>query len=180
MSDKPLDPIAEAHRQWMRRWPEHAEHMAAITSVMRVQQILLAEVERALKPYGLTFASYEALTLLYFTRTGRLPLGKMGERLMVHPTSVTNTIDRLQAGGLVLRTPDPDDRRRVLAEITDRGREVAASATEVLNAIDFGLAAVEPRDATALTALLRQIRVAAGDFDPSAADPWRAGSVEAR
>src|SRR5690606_19235354 len=78
----PLDPIAEARRQWLRRWPEHAEHMAAITSVMRVQQILLGEVERALKPYGLTFASYEALVLLHFSRAGRLPLGKMGERLM--------------------------------------------------------------------------------------------------
>jgi DNA-binding MarR family transcriptional regulator len=174
MTSKPLDPIAEAHRQWSLRWPEHAEHMAAITSVMRVQQILLGEVERALKPYGLTFASYEALTLLSFARSGRLPLGKMGERLMVHPTSVTNTIDRLQAGGLVLRVPDPGDRRRVLAEITERGREVASAATDVLNGIDFGLAHMSPSDATALTALLRQIRVAAGDFDADVADPWSA------
>src|SRR5947209_20581191 len=82
-ADSTLDPIAEAHRQWLLRWPEHADRMAAITSVMRVQQILLAEVERVLKPYGLTFASYEALVLLSFTRKGRLPLGKMGQRLMV-------------------------------------------------------------------------------------------------
>jgi DNA-binding MarR family transcriptional regulator len=174
MTSKPLDPIAEAHRQWMRRWPEHAEHMAAITSVMRVQQILLGEVERALKPYGLTFASYEALTLLHFSRTGRLPLGKMGERLMVHPTSVTNTIDRLQAGGLVERVPDPDDRRRVLAEITQRGREVGAAASAVLNGIDFGLGFLDRRDAIALSALLRQIRLAAGDFDAETPDPWSA------
>jgi DNA-binding MarR family transcriptional regulator len=172
MTSKPLDPIAEARRQWLRRWPDHAEHMAAITSVMRVQQILLGEVERTLKPYGLTFASYEALTLLHFSRTGRLPLGKMGERLMVHPTSVTNTIDRLEVGGLVLRVPDPDDRRRVLAEITERGHEVAVQATEVLNGIDFGLSHLDRQDATALSALLRRIRLAAGDFDAATPDPW--------
>jgi DNA-binding MarR family transcriptional regulator len=172
MPGAPLDPIAEARRQWLRRWPEHAEHMAAITSVMRVQQILLGEVERALKPYGLTFASYEALVLLHFSRAGRLPLGKMGERLMVHPTSITNTIDRLQAAGLVRRVPDPADRRRVLAEISERGHEVAVAATEVLNAIDFGLGALDEQDAVTLSGLLRQIRRAAGDFGPEVADPW--------
>ena len=81
----PFDPIAEAHRQWSARWPEHADHMAAVTSVMRVQQLLLARVEDMLKPYGLTFAAYEALRLLAFTRAGSLPMGKMGVRLMVHP-----------------------------------------------------------------------------------------------
>jgi hypothetical protein len=52
-----FDPIAEAHRQWRARWPEHAEHMAAVTSIMRVQQLLIGEVERVLKPHQLTFAS---------------------------------------------------------------------------------------------------------------------------
>lgn len=171
-ADRTLDPIAEAHRQWLRRWPEHAERMAAITSVMRVQQILLAEVERVLKPYGLTFASYEALVLLSFTRTGRLPLGKMGQRLMVHPTSVTNTIDRLEAQRLVRRVADPDDRRRVLAEITDQGREVALAATKVVHEIDFGLDCLSPGQATDLTRLLREIRLDAGDFSPETPDPW--------
>ena len=62
-----------------------ADHMAAVTSVMRVQQLLLSRVEDILKPYGLTFAAYEALRLLAFSRRGSLPMGKMGERLMVHP-----------------------------------------------------------------------------------------------
>src|SRR5215472_8992802 len=93
---EPFDPIAEAHRQWSARWPEHAEHMAAVTSVMRVQQLLLALVEDILKPYGLTFAAFETLRLLAFTRTGSLPMGKMGLRLMVHPAAVTNAIRKLE------------------------------------------------------------------------------------
>ena len=96
--------------------------MAAITSVMRVQQLLLARVEDALKPYGLTFAAYEALRLLAFTRSGSLPMGKMGVRLMVHPAAVTNAIGKLEQRGLVQRQMSPDDRRVVLAAITDEGR----------------------------------------------------------
>ena len=121
---EPLDPIAEAHRQWSIRWPAHADHMAAVTSVMRVQQLLLARIEAILQPYGLTFAAYEALRLLAFTRSGSMPMGKMGVRLMVHPASVTNAIRRLEQRGLVERHTSAADRRIVLATITDAGRGV--------------------------------------------------------
>src|SRR5208282_1881291 len=57
--------------------------MAAVTSIMRAQQILLAELDALLRPYELTFARYEALVLLTFSRRGALPLGVIGERLMV-------------------------------------------------------------------------------------------------
>ena len=51
--------------------------MAAVTSIMRVQQILLARLNDTLKPFDLTFPRYEALMLLYYSRKGALPLGKM-------------------------------------------------------------------------------------------------------
>ena len=160
---EPFDPIAEAHRQWSARWPAHADHMAAVTSVMRVQQLLLSRVEDTLKPFGLTFASYEALRLLAFTRRGSLPMGKMGERLMVHPASVTNAIRRLEDRGLVQRHLSPDDRRVVLATITEEGRAVASSATAALNEASFGMAAVSREQAAEAAAALRAIRAAVGD-----------------
>ncbi|HXA58796.1 MAG TPA: MarR family transcriptional regulator, partial [Streptosporangiaceae bacterium] len=159
-----FDPIAEAHRQWSDRWPEYADHMAAVTSVMRVQQLLLSRIEDALRPCGLTFAAYEALQLLTFTRTGALPMGKMGDRLMVHPASVTNVISRLEKRGLVTRSPSPDDRRVVLAEITPAGRALADEATAALHEAAFGLPEVTAPQATEVTDLLRTIRRAAGDF----------------
>jgi DNA-binding MarR family transcriptional regulator len=55
-------------------------------------------------------------------------MGKMGERLMVHPASVTNVIDRLEQRGLVERHPSADDRRVVLATITDHGVKNAFGA----------------------------------------------------
>jgi DNA-binding MarR family transcriptional regulator len=162
-SPESFDPIAEAHRQWSARWPEHADHMAAVTSVMRVQQLLLSRIEDALKPYGLTFAAYEALQLLAFARTGSLPMGKMGERLMVHPASVTNAIGKLEQRGLVERRPSPDDRRVVLAKITHDGRALAGEATAALNQADFGLPDLTRGQAAEVTVLLRAVRVSAGD-----------------
>ena len=137
--------------------------MAAVTSVMRVQQLLLARVEDTLKPYGLTFAAYEALRLLAFTRSGSLPMGKMGERLMVHPASVTNAISKLEQRGLVQRQMSPDDRRVVLATITDGGRALAEEATAALNQAAFGLPGLSQEQAAEITAVLYLIRASTGD-----------------
>ncbi|MGH3251320.1 MAG: MarR family transcriptional regulator [Trebonia sp.] len=160
---EPFDPIAEAHRQWSAHWPEYADHMAAVTSVMRVQQLLLARVEETLKPHGITFAAYEALRLLAFTRSGSLPMGKMGVRLMVHPAAVTNAISRLEQRGLVQRQMSPADRRVVLATITPEGRVLAEAATAALNEAAFGLPGLTQDEAARVTALLHLIRAAAGD-----------------
>lgn len=160
---KPLDPIAEARRQWHLRWPAQADRMAAVTSVMRVQQLLLARVEAALKPYGLTFAAFEALRLLAFTRSGSLPMGKVGERLMVHPAAVTNAVGRLEQRGLVERQMSADDRRVVLATITRAGRALAEDATAALNEAAFGIPGLSAEQAAQVTAALRLVRTAAGD-----------------
>ena len=84
--------------------------MRAATSVFRVQQILLARFDEALRPHDLTFARYEVLVLLTFSRTGELPLKVIGSRLMVHPTSVTNAIDRLGGGRLRGAAAEPGRR----------------------------------------------------------------------
>ena len=160
----PFDPIARAGDLWERRWGR-SPAMLAVTSIMRAQAILIAELDALLKPYGLTFARYEALVLLTFSRKGALPLSKMGERLMVHPTSVTNTIDRLERQGYVRRRPNPRDGRGVLAEITDSGRETVERATADLLAADFGMSAYAPGDLEKIFEALRDLRVAVGDFD---------------
>jgi DNA-binding MarR family transcriptional regulator len=139
--------------------------MAAATSIMRAQQIVLARVDEALKPFELTFARYEALVLLTFSRRGSLPLGKMGERLMIHPTSVTNIVDRLQAQGLVRRVDHPTDRRTTLCEITARGRRLVDKATDAVTAVDLGISGLTDREVGQLTGLLGKLRRASGDFD---------------
>jgi len=159
----PFDPIDRAAHIWQHRFgPSSA--MAAVTSIMRAQQILLAELDAILRPYGLTFARYEALVLLSFSRAGALPLRVMGERLMVHPTSVTNTVDRLEAQGMVVRRPNPDDGRGRLAEITERGRDAVRVATRDLMTAEFGMAEYSEAERDGIFALLRGLRLTAGDF----------------
>jgi len=159
-----FDAIAEARRQWETRGWDAPAAMAATTSIMRVHQIVLAVVDEALRPFDLTFARYEALVLLAFSRQGALPLGKMGSRLMLHPTSVTNIVDRLERQGLVDRTAHPTDRRTTLAAITEDGRRVVSKATEAVSATGFGISTLDDDELDRITALLRKIRVDAGDF----------------
>jgi DNA-binding MarR family transcriptional regulator len=173
--DLPFDPIARAAQIWERRFGD-ARAMAAVTAIMRVQQILLAQLDSALRPYGLTFARYEALVLLSFSRAGALPMSLIGQRLMVHPTSVTNTIDRLEQQGLVVRRPNPQDGRGTLAGITAAGRETMARATADLMAADFGMGGYDAVQLEQISALLRGLRVTAGDFADDAADPAGPGS----
>lgn len=161
----PFDPIAEARRQWTVRWgPEPAPSMTAVTSIMRVQQILMARLNALLKPFDLTFPRYEALMLLHLSRTGSLPLGKIGARLQVHRTSVTNIIDGLERSGLVRRGPHEHDRRTTLASITPRGREVAEEATGVLNEARFGTLPLSRGDLETIVEILQRVRAHADDF----------------
>ena len=116
----PFDPVEEAAKQRPTLWGE-MPRMRAVTSLMRVHQLLLTELDELLRPLGLTFARYEVLVLLSFSRRGSLPFGKIGERLQVHATSVTPLVKRLEAAELIRRTPHPEDGRAVLASITPQG-----------------------------------------------------------
>jgi DNA-binding MarR family transcriptional regulator len=161
----PLDPLAEARRQWIDHgWADAADGMAVVTTVMRVQQVLLARVDDALGPFDLTFARYEILMLLSFSRAGALPLGKIGSRLQVHPTSASSAVDRLERQGFVRRSPHPTDGRTTLVELRPAGRDVAERATTVLNDRVFGdlpLTGAETRD---LLGLLDAFRRNVGDL----------------
>jgi DNA-binding MarR family transcriptional regulator len=158
----PFDPIERAGESWEQHFGP-ASAMRAATSVFRVQQILLARFDEVLKPHRLTFARYEVLVLLIFSRTGELPLKVIGSRLMVHPTSVTNAIDRLVAAGYVDRRPNPNDGRGVLASITDAGRRVVEKATTELTGLDFGLGDLSETDRASLFDVLKRVRIGAGD-----------------
>jgi DNA-binding MarR family transcriptional regulator len=160
-----FDPIGEAERQWASHgWPEQAPGMAVVTSIMRLQQIFLARADAVLRPLGLTFARYEVLMLLTFSRQGALPLGKVGERLQVNAASVTNAVDRLEADGLVTRRSNPDDGRGTLATLTASGRQLAMTATEAMNERVFSDIGAGPEAVSRLFDLLAEVRRAAGDF----------------
>ena len=160
-----FDPIARAREQWVEQgWGQAADGMAAITSLMRAHQIVLARVEATLRPLGVTFARYEVLMLLWFSRRGSLPMKVIGSRLQVHPTSVTNAVDRLEDAGLVTRSTHPEDRRAMLVALTAEGRELAERATKALNTEVFEQPDLGATDVRSLVDVLTRLRRDAGDF----------------
>jgi DNA-binding MarR family transcriptional regulator len=162
----PFDPIEEARRHWVEHgWIDAASGMAVVTSIMRVQQIYLNRIDVVLRPFGLTFSRFELLSLISFSRSGALSLSKVGARLQVHPTSITNSVDRLEAQEMIRRRPHESDRRMTLVEILPAGRDVLEVATAALNEKVFLAPGVSGADVERLFALLRKVRYVEGDFE---------------
>lgn len=158
------DPIREARRQWVRHgWVEAADGMAMVTSLVRVQQLLMERIDAVLRPLNLSFARYEILMLLSFSSAGAMPMARLGSLLQVHPTSVTSAVVRLEGQGFVRRARPDSDRRVVLASITEAGHEVAERATHGLNTDVFESPGVAAQSVRELTRLLGEVRGGLGD-----------------
>ncbi|ALJ21889.1 MarR family winged helix-turn-helix transcriptional regulator [Microbacterium sp. No. 7] len=161
-----MDPIAEARRQWSAHgWDPAADGMAAVTSIVRAQQILVRRIDRVLKPLGLSFARFEMLVLLSFTRGRRMPMSSASARLQVHPASVTSIVDRLERDGHVRREPHPTDGRATLIVLTEAGERLVGRAVPAVNERVFEDLGISEEDVRSLTGALARFRRAAGDFD---------------
>lgn len=159
-----FDPIEEARRNWQKREWGDGRAMVAATSITRAHQIVLAEINTALAPFDLTFSRFEVLALLYFSRAKALPMGKIGSRLQVHPTSVTSLVNRLVQDGLVERVPHPTDRRTTLVQLTSRGSRLAPRCAEALEASGFGLNGLSDEQLDDIAATITTLRSASGDW----------------
>lgn len=86
-----------------------------------------------LEPLGLTFPQY--LVILELLDGAPLPVGTLGGRLDMDTGTITPLVKRLEAAGLVTRTRDPDDERRVLVDLTPRGRDLEVEVRGITNKI---------------------------------------------
>lgn len=164
MTPAERDPIREARRQWVEHgWVGAADGMVLVTSLVRVQQLMMERIDAVLRPLELTFARYEVLRLLSFTGSGSLPMTRLGSLLQVHPTSVTSAVDRLEKQGFVVRERSTKDRRVVRAAVTPAGRDVVERATTGLNERVFAEVGLDAPEAAELTRLLTTLRRRAGD-----------------
>ncbi|MEO8697352.1 MAG: MarR family transcriptional regulator [Acidimicrobiales bacterium] len=141
--------------------PGSVEQVALLTSLERANRIVGAALDAAIRPLGLSRARFEVLLRLYDEPSGLLRLGKIGEALLVHPTSVTSLVDRLEKAGYVRRQLTAEDRRAVLVEITDTGRRALLAAAEAFAAIDYGVGALTAAESTQLRRGL--VKLMAGD-----------------
>lgn len=152
------DPVEEATRQWAERY-EDASGFRGLVSLIRTYGAVIRSVEAQLRPYGLNLSRYEVLLLLSFTRTGCLPSMRLRDLLMVHGSSVTYLVDRLEEAGFVARRADPDDGRVALVCLTDAGRAVVEEASHRLVEHEFGaFGGLSEHERELLSALLAALR----------------------
>lgn len=160
------DPVERATAHWQAHGFGGGPRLLASLSIIRVEDLIRTNNAAVLQPLHLTHARHEALAILFFSRDGQMKLSELGQRLLLHPTSITSTVDSLEKLGYVERTPHPTDRRATMATITAAGRQAIIETSSVMRDNDYWLDALTQEEAEQLFVLLRKIRDAAGDIVP--------------
>lgn len=158
------DPVSRARQLWRDQdFGEDEGGFLAMTSVLRVHRMMSLAAEQELKPHDIKLNDYMLLMTLAMSENGMRPLARLARSLLVHPTTATLATDRLEARGLLERTPHPSDRRATLVRITDAGRDLLQRATKALEALDYGFGGTDSADRAELVEVLDRIRAASGD-----------------
>lgn len=122
----------------------------------RANALSLAAGNRALAPFGLRVRSYSVLALA--AGRARPSQRDLAEYLRLDPSQVTALVDDLQRRGLVVREPDPSDRRANVVVATPAGEACFAEARLAAQEAERREhAALSPQEREALAGLLRRI-----------------------
>jgi DNA-binding MarR family transcriptional regulator len=157
-SEDRIDRILTA---WKRERPDiDLEHMGPMMRMAFVlQHVILPAGEAAMAEHGLHQPEYDVLTTL--RRSGApysLTPSALAEELLMSRAGMTKRLDRLEAAGLIERTPVPGDRRSFRVTLTDAGREAAdAAATAVAHRLGLLTAKVPERELAQLDQALRSM-----------------------
>jgi DNA-binding MarR family transcriptional regulator len=117
-------------------------------------------VESRLSTVGLSIPRLAALQRLV-DAGGSLPLGQLADRLACVKSNVTQLIDRLEAEGLVTRSPDPEDKRSRLAIVTDAGRRIHQDGAQIQRQVEEELfATLSVDDAARLSEIVAKLKKA--------------------
>ena len=130
-------------------------------------------LDETLAEFGLDWGEYKALG--HLAQRGepfRSTPGRMAKRMELSSGAMTNRLDQLEQAGFIRRLPDPDDRRGVLVELTEHGRDTYARAVGIQAEKEALVAgALTAREKAQLNNLLRKMMI---EFErrehPNAAD----------
>lgn len=169
--DKPeaADAVEWVRRRWNEQELPDGDRFAAVASLFRLHQAVVAEFDRTLRPFEVNRSMYLVLVTLFLTRDGSRKLSDLSRYHMVHQTTITLIVDQLEKRGLARRQPHPTDRRVSLAALTPAGRALTRDATVALAEAGFGLPGVNGRSLRQLTDSMRAVRQVIGDVDSEAA-----------
>lgn len=151
------DSIQEFLEAWRRERPElDAWPLGILGRVQRLSSGLVRRSEKMLEPMGLT---WEAFSLIVTLRRSGPPFElrptDIYRQSLLSSGAVTNRIDRVEKMGLVVRVPDPEDRRSIIVRLTPAGQKLADQAIEAqFEVMVAALGRLSKREREDLTRLL--------------------------
>ncbi len=159
------DAVEFAVQQWSDAGLPAGDSLELMSSLVRTNQLMTVRMEAALEEFDLNLSRYLVLMALLVAPHGAYRMGTLRWFLMVHHTSVTAIVDKLESRELVRREPDPADRRSTLVVLTPAGRRLARKASVRVGAANFGLPELPVHQQRALVDLLLQLRAGFGDLE---------------
>lgn len=126
------DIIDDLKDDWQRQRPElNSEPMGIVLRIQSLAKLLGNQAAGRLEDFNLQWWQYDVLSALRRQGTPYiLAASELAQEAMLTTGAMTNRIDRLEQKGLIKRLPDESDGRKVLVQLTIRGRKLIDSATE--------------------------------------------------
>ncbi|WP_055478624.1 MarR family winged helix-turn-helix transcriptional regulator [Sphaerimonospora mesophila] len=157
------DHVDHVLRQWAAACPDlDVSPMAVFGRLSRLTRLVNGELRRTFAEHDLDPSSFDVLATL--RRGGRLTPAELMRSSMITSGAVTQRLDRLEARGLVVRTPNESDGRGVHVDLTDEGRKLIDQALpDHVNAEQRLLAGLTPDQRESLADILRRLLVSLGD-----------------
>jgi len=160
------DSIDQLQEDWARQRPDlDVRPMGVVLRIQTLAKILGDQAALRLQQFNLQWWQYDVLATL--RRQGdpfSMPATKLADTTMLTSGAMTNRIDHLEAAGLVRRLKDPDDRRRVLVQLTRKGLGLVDKASEArFEAALEALDGLTPQQVRQLSDLLRHVMITQPD-----------------
>ena len=168
------DVVDDLVDQWRAARPDLAlDAMATIGRLGRLNGVLRIAIEAELGRHGLSVGEFDVLAAL--RRAGAPHAARpvdVARSLMLTPAGLTSRMDRLEEARLVVRVPDPDDRRSMLVQLTPEGLEsIDRAVTDHVANEERLLSGLSAGERASLDRLLRRLLAALGG--PEADAPAR-------
>lgn len=109
-----------------------AENQRIINQVSKLSRLLLGDLRRRLSEAGLGISPVQSAVLFLLAEGDGRTLGEMAALVGVDNSALTRLADRMEKAGLITRQTNPGDRRATQVFITDKGRDLAGAAAEVV------------------------------------------------
>jgi len=164
------DAIDIMRAQWAEAEPDVDTSPAEIVvRVLRIARILQKRSDEVLEQLGMTRAEFDILSLLI--RAGR-PLSptEISDQLWTSGAGTTKRLQKLTEADLVVRQPNPDDKRSMLAEATPAARERVLPVLHQLTRFEGGIVGRLGEAQASVIQALRALLAAVED-DPAGPDP---------